>query len=59
MAHNAVNEDLQLVSEEDRELLSIYQHSFDDEKVDINLVTCLIHRIHTMEREGSLLRLLK
>ncbi|BFY97660.1 hypothetical protein BsWGS_00700 [Bradybaena similaris] len=55
LAHNAVNEDLQLVSEEDRELLSIYQHSFDDEKVDINLVTCLIHRIHTVEREGAIL----
>ncbi|CAG5133284.1 unnamed protein product [Candidula unifasciata] len=55
LAHNTVSEDLQLVSEEDRELLSVYQHSFDDEKVDINLVTCLIHQIHTGEREGAIL----
>uniref|UniRef100_A0A0B7AQ95 RNA helicase n=1 Tax=Arion vulgaris TaxID=1028688 RepID=A0A0B7AQ95_9EUPU len=53
--HVEVGEDLQLVSEEDRELLSAYQQSFDDEKVDISLVTCLINHIQTMEREGAIL----
>ncbi|KAI8792942.1 ATP-dependent RNA helicase YTHDC2 [Biomphalaria glabrata] len=48
-------EDVQLTSEEDRELLSVYQHNFDDEKVDIELVNNLIFKIHSAEGEGAIL----
>ncbi|KAH9518412.1 3'-5' RNA helicase ythdc2 [Bulinus truncatus] len=54
-AVDKADDDLQLISEEDRELLSVYQHSFDDEKVDIELVTNLIHKIHSTEGEGAIL----
>lgn len=49
------DEDMQLISEEDRELLSMYQHSFDDEKVDTGLITSLIHKIHSSEGDGAIL----
>lgn len=38
---------------EDRELLNIYHHSFDDEKVDIDLVMTLLSKIHTEEKGGK------
>ena len=41
------------ISAEDRELLNIYHHSFDDEHVDIDLVTSLVHNITTSKREGK------
>ncbi|RUS82035.1 hypothetical protein EGW08_010191 [Elysia chlorotica] len=44
-----------LISAEDRELLTAYQQSFDDEKVDIDLVSCLLHKIHTSGIEGAIL----
>lgn len=43
------------MSPEDRELLSVYQQSFDDDKVDITLVTELIIKIHTTQPEGAML----
>ena len=54
-AEGDMSEDLQLVSPEDRELLSVYQQSFDDDKVDIVLVTELILKIHTTQPEGAML----
>ena len=42
----------QTLSAEDRDLLSAYHHSFDDEKVDIELVLCLIYKIHSGTQEG-------
>ena len=46
-------DEMDLISAEDRELLTVYQQSFDDEKVDIDLVACLLHRIHTSAIEGN------
>ncbi|XP_041370241.1 3'-5' RNA helicase YTHDC2-like isoform X2 [Gigantopelta aegis] len=43
------------VSAEDKELLNIYHHSFDDEHVDIDLVTSLVHNITTSKKEGAIL----
>ena len=48
-------EDMQLVSPADRELLALYQQSFDDDKVDVVLVTELVHKIHTTQPEGAIL----
>ncbi|KAK3765938.1 hypothetical protein RRG08_002182 [Elysia crispata] len=48
-------DEMDLISAEDRELLTVYQQSFDDEKVDIDLVACLLHRIHTSAIEGAIL----
>ncbi|KAI0208497.1 3'-5' RNA helicase YTHDC2 [Lamellibrachia satsuma] len=42
----------QTLTAEDRDLLSAYHHSFDDEKVDIELVLCLIYKIHSGHQEG-------
>ena len=42
-----------VLSPEDRELLSLYHHSFDDEKVDIDLILCLLHKIHASPQEGG------
>ena len=38
---------------EDRELLNIYHHSFDDEKVDLDLIIALLRKIHTDGKEGK------
>ena len=38
---------------EDRELLNVYHHSFDDEKVDLDLVMCLLRKIHTENKPGQ------
>ncbi|XP_055956156.1 3'-5' RNA helicase YTHDC2 [Patella vulgata] len=43
------------ISTEDRELLKTYQHSFDDEKVDIDLLSILLYKIHTSQPEGAVL----
>lgn len=41
-----------VLSPEDKELLNIYHHSFDDEKVDIDLVVCLLFKIHSRPQNG-------
>ncbi len=41
----------QTLNAEDRELLNIYHHSFDDEKVDINLIMALVTKIHTSSNQ--------
>lgn len=43
------------MSPEDRELLTLYQHSFDDDKVDVSLVVALVQRIHTAQPDGAIL----
>ena len=48
-------EDMNIISPEDRELLSMYQHSFDDDKVDTQLVAELLLKIHTTQPEGAIL----
>ena len=40
------------LSEEDRQLLSIYHNSFDDERVDIDLILCLLIKIHCTSPDG-------
>ena len=37
---------------EDRDLLSVYHHSFDDDKVDLDLILSLLHKIHSSQQEG-------
>ena len=41
-----------VLSAEDRDLLACYHHGFDDEKVDIDLLICLLFAIHSQPREG-------
>ena len=41
------------LSIEDRDLLACYHHGFDDEKVDIDLIICLLYAIHSQYREGQ------
>jgi hypothetical protein len=53
----AVDESYQLkcssvISFEDHELLACYHHGFDDEKVDIDLIVCLLYKIHSEQHEG-------
>ncbi|GFR98538.1 ATP-dependent RNA helicase DHX36 [Elysia marginata] len=50
-----VKDEQDLISPEDREILTAYQQSFDDEKVDINLVLCLLHKIHSSGIQGAIL----
>jgi len=41
-----------VLSAEDRDLLACYHHGFDDEKVDIDLIICLLYAVHSQPREG-------
>lgn len=43
------------LEEEDKNLLNVYQHCWDDDKVDIDLVTTLLLTIMTTEPEGAIL----
>ncbi|XP_023236112.1 probable ATP-dependent RNA helicase YTHDC2 [Centruroides sculpturatus] len=43
------------ISEEDKELLDIYYHSFDDDKVDLDLILCLLQKIISSRDEGAVL----
>lgn len=43
------------ISEEDKELLDIYCHSFDDDKVDLDLILCLLQKINSSRDEGAVL----
>ncbi|XP_078314413.1 3'-5' RNA helicase YTHDC2-like [Crassostrea virginica] len=50
------NTDLaRVLSEEDKELLSLYQHSFDDDRVDISLILQLLVKILSTSKEGAIL----
>lgn len=40
------------ISSEDQELLARYHHGFDDEKVDIDLIACLLFKLHSQQHEG-------
>ncbi|GAB1605067.1 3'-5' RNA helicase YTHDC2-like isoform X2 [Argonauta hians] len=40
---------------QDRELLNIYHQCFDDDKVDKDLIVCLIHKICTTSSDGAIL----
>lgn len=43
------------LSEEEKELLNLYQHSFDDDKVDIELILSLVINILSTSKEGMLI----
>lgn len=43
------------LSEEEKELLNLYQHSFDDDKVDIELILSLVIKILSTSKEGAVL----
>ncbi|CAH1795870.1 unnamed protein product [Owenia fusiformis] len=43
------------ISQEDRDLLKIYHHCFDDEKVDLDLIMAILHQIYTSNTEGAVL----
>ncbi|XP_043915095.1 3'-5' RNA helicase YTHDC2 [Protopterus annectens] len=43
------------LSTEDRELLKVYHHSFDDEKVDLDLIMHLLYSICYSSEEGAVL----
>ncbi|GFO20151.1 yth domain containing 2 [Plakobranchus ocellatus] len=55
IAEPDIKDDEYLISAEDRQLLTAYQQSFDDERVDINLVTSLLHKIHSNGIPGAIL----
>jgi hypothetical protein len=38
---------------EDRELLNVYHHSFDDDKVDLDLIMALLYKIHQNSGDGE------
>jgi len=44
--------DAKIVSPEDRDLISRYHHSFDDELVDAELILCLLIKILCTSQEG-------
>ena len=41
------------LTQEDKDLLSVYHHSFDDDKVDLDLILSLVHKIHSSQQEGQ------
>ena len=41
------------LSADDRDLLACYHHGFDDERVDIDLIVCLLFAIHSQPRDGT------
>lgn len=47
------------LSEEEKELLNLYQHSFDDDKVDINLILHLLIKILSTSKDGMCFLLFK
>lgn len=46
------NEDPEL-GEEEKELLDIYHHSFNDENIDMDLLITLLFDIHTSQDQGK------
>ena len=48
-----VNQHSNEISEEDKELLQSYHHSFDDEKVDLDLIVALLTYICDNSQEGK------
>ncbi|ESO09137.1 hypothetical protein HELRODRAFT_110038 [Helobdella robusta] len=42
------------LTKEDKELLSLYHSSFDDDKVDVDLIICLLQKIHSLQQPAIL-----
>lgn len=45
-------EEQKSILEEDRILLEAYSHSVDEEKIDYDLIICLLSRISASQEEG-------
>lgn len=43
------------LSAEDQELLTLYHHSFDDQRVDLDLIMSLLHNICSTTGDGKTL----
>ncbi|XP_064474712.1 3'-5' RNA helicase YTHDC2-like isoform X2 [Ornithodoros turicata] len=43
------------MSEADRDLLDLYHHSFDDDNTDLDLIMCLLQKVHMSSEEGAVL----
>jgi len=41
------------IAEEDKELLDIYHHSFNDDNIDIDLLMTILHEVHSSEGKGK------
>jgi hypothetical protein len=41
-----------IIPPEDRDLLIRYHHGFDDDKVDFDLIVCLLYKLHSQQQEG-------
>ncbi|XP_064618810.1 3'-5' RNA helicase YTHDC2-like [Lineus longissimus] len=54
-AEEQLIKDSHTISPEDRDLLNIYHHSFDDDKVDLDLIMGLLYKIHQGSGEGAVL----
>lgn len=52
VSDSAQRSDTSELSQQERNLLAAYHGCFDDDKVDIELVTTLVHKIHTSQPEG-------
>ncbi|XP_069787051.1 3'-5' RNA helicase YTHDC2 isoform X3 [Narcine bancroftii] len=50
-----VQSDCGALSQEDKEILSVYHHSFDDEKVDLDLIMHLLYNIFQSSDDGAIL----
>ena len=44
-----------MMSDEDREMLFVYQQTFDDERVDVSLIVKLLTQVHTSQPMGAVL----
>lgn len=41
------------IAEEDKELLDIYHHSFNDDNIDIDLLMTILHEVHSSQDKGK------
>lgn len=41
------------IAEEDKELLDIYHHSFNDDNTDVDLLMALLHEVHSSQDKGK------
>lgn len=59
-SEDAINDDDTLIEKSesmaavDRELLNAYQHSFDDDRVDCDLIMTLLKTIHAGSQDGKI-----
>lgn len=56
---SVLTQNLANVSVEDKALLARYHHGFDDEKVDIDLMVCLLYKLHSQQQEGIVISSIK